>query len=62
MDGSEDRDVRWEVQPRRGRMGDDGLYVAPEEGRSGLVQVTAIAAADPTKRATALVRIEPGRS
>jgi hypothetical protein len=57
--GSDDHEVRWEIQPRRGRIGDDGLYIAPEEGRPGVVQVTAISAADPTKRATALVRIDP---
>jgi len=57
VDGSEERGVRWEIEPRLGRIGDDGLYVAPDSDAERVVQVTAISLADPTKRATATVRL-----
>jgi hypothetical protein len=55
--GSEDPSVRWEIEPSLGRIGEDGLYAAPDEPVAGFVQVTAISAADPSKRATATVRL-----
>lgn len=60
VEGSADHAVRWELQPPLGRISDDGLYFAPQSDTPGIVQVIATSAADPTKRATATVRL-PGR-
>jgi hypothetical protein len=57
----EDPTVLWELQPPLGRISEDGLYIAPDSDRPALVQITAISTVDPTKRASATVRLR-GRS
>ncbi len=49
--------VEWKLTPNVGTISADGAYVAPETGGPQVVQVTAILAADPTKTATATLRL-----
>ena len=50
-------DVEWQLSPRVGDISPDGTYVAPEHGGTQMVQVTAILRCDPTKTATATLRL-----
>ncbi|HEU4754241.1 MAG TPA: hypothetical protein VFU47_14115, partial [Armatimonadota bacterium] len=50
-------EVEWKLSPAIGVITADGVYVAPEEGGAQLVQVTATLKADPTKTATATLRL-----
>ena len=50
--------VTYEISPKIGRISPDGLYVAPETGGPAIVQVIATADADPTKKATATIRLK----
>ena len=52
--------VEWKLTPNVGTITAAGVYVAPETGGPQVVQVTAILAADPTKTATATLRL-PGK-
>jgi len=55
--GSRPLGVRYELSPAVGAISDDGLYVAPEDAEDALVQVTAVSINDPSKTATAQIRV-----
>ena len=53
-------EVAWRLTPEIGSITPDGVYTAPEGTGPQVVQVTAILKADPTKTATAALRL-PGK-
>jgi len=50
-------DVIWKITPEVGTISSDGIYTAPEEGGTQVVQISASLKADPTKTAVASLRL-----
>ena len=51
-------EVTWKLSPEVGEISSSGIYVAPEADAPAVVQITAVLKADPTKTATALIRLK----
>jgi hypothetical protein len=60
VSGGENQSVRWRMEPSLGSLTETGLYSAPRRVASPtIVRITATSASDPTKQATAEVRVKP---